>query len=215
MIKTILFDFDGVIVESVDIKTEAFRDLFKMEKSESLDQILEYHKIHGGIDRKNKIIYFYKNILKRELSDKKLEELINKFSILVKDKVIHAEYVKGAKAFIENNYKKYNCYIVTGTPQNEIDEIIEKRRLKPYFKKIYGYPPGKTKLIKKIILDIGENKKNMVFIGDSIDDLKGAIETGVRFIGRLIVGKKNREFKKGNFPLIADFEGIEDVISTL
>ncbi|GAF78578.1 unnamed protein product, partial [marine sediment metagenome] len=29
MIKAIIFDFDGVIVESSDIKTEAFRELFQ------------------------------------------------------------------------------------------------------------------------------------------------------------------------------------------
>ena len=62
MIKAILFDFDGVIVDSVEIKTEAFRDLFRQESADDLERILDYHKAHGGISRVKKIEYFYANI---------------------------------------------------------------------------------------------------------------------------------------------------------
>jgi len=63
------------LVESVNIKTAAFRELFKDEEENDLSGILDYHKKHGGISRRNKIIYFYKNILKRKLTEERLKEL--------------------------------------------------------------------------------------------------------------------------------------------
>lgn len=40
MIKTIVFDFDGVLVESVEVKTQAFAALFKDKKPEILKKSL-------------------------------------------------------------------------------------------------------------------------------------------------------------------------------
>jgi beta-phosphoglucomutase-like phosphatase (HAD superfamily) len=59
-VKAVLFDFDGVIVESVYVKTEAFRELFAGE-SEYLSEILAFHLANGGMSRYTKfeIIYRY------------------------------------------------------------------------------------------------------------------------------------------------------------
>jgi beta-phosphoglucomutase-like phosphatase (HAD superfamily) len=53
MIETIIFDFDGVILESVTVKTEAFRELFSSEP-DCPDEIVEFHKRNGGMSRYDK-----------------------------------------------------------------------------------------------------------------------------------------------------------------
>ena len=63
-IKAILFDFDGVILESVDIKGLAFCKLFE-NFPEHVTKIVQYHHANGGISRFNKFRYIYKNILKK------------------------------------------------------------------------------------------------------------------------------------------------------
>ena len=45
MINAIIFDFDGVLVESVDIKTQAFKNLFSFAPNH-INDIIEYHKVH-------------------------------------------------------------------------------------------------------------------------------------------------------------------------
>lgn len=50
MIRAIVLDFDGVIVESLDIKTRAFRDLFS-DYPQHLDKIMSYHLAHNAISR--------------------------------------------------------------------------------------------------------------------------------------------------------------------
>ena len=69
MIRAIVFDFDGVLVDSVHIKTKAFEKLFKNEEEEKVQQFLAFHKKHGGVSREEKVRYFYSNILRRSLSE--------------------------------------------------------------------------------------------------------------------------------------------------
>ena len=215
MVKVILFDFDGVIVESVDIKTDAFRKLFKSENQKDLTRILDYHKKHGGISRTTKIIYFYKNILNRKLTDSKLKELENRFSRYVKDKVIQASFVEGALEFLKSNFNEYDFYIVSGTPQQEIEEIVSKKSLSAYFLGVYGSPPFKAEIINSLLSAKKYLKDNVIFIGDSLDDLEGALESNIRFIARVNPFCKNNIFNKKDFPVINNFYDLEPVLSFL
>jgi len=213
MIKVIFFDFDGVIVESVDIKTAAFAELFKEESKKHLAGILDYHKKHGGVSRRNKIIYFYKNILRRELSDETLQKIENRFSQYVKDKVIQAAFVKGAQEFIKANFNKYDFYIISGTPQQELEEIIFRKNLSRYFLGVFGSPSAKSETINSLISEKKYLRDDIVFIGDSTDDLEGAEKCGIRFIARVSPTGSNNFPSKKKFPVINDFHDLESILS--
>ena len=83
MIKVIIFDFDGVIADSVDIKTKAFGELFEEEGGDIAGRVVDYHLKNTGVSRYDKFRYIYKNMLKRELSDEKFRELCSRFEALV------------------------------------------------------------------------------------------------------------------------------------
>ena len=51
MIKTIIFDFDGVILESMDVKTEAFKKLYQPFGSSISNKVVENHLANWGISR--------------------------------------------------------------------------------------------------------------------------------------------------------------------
>ena len=61
--RAIAFDFDGVLAESVDIKTRAYALLFKGEGDQSIRQIVDFHLKNGGISRFEKIRKIYNDIL--------------------------------------------------------------------------------------------------------------------------------------------------------
>ena len=140
MIKTIIFDFDGVIVESVDIKTNAFAKLFEHEGEEIVKRIVNYHLDNTGVSRYEKFKYIYKEILNRPLNDDEFQMLCNKFANLVVDGVVKAPYVKGAKEFLESYAEKYNYFVISATPQDEIEEIIKEQNVTHFFKAVYGAP---------------------------------------------------------------------------
>ena len=215
MIKVILFDFDGVLVESVNIKTAAFRELFKDEEENDLAGILDYHKKHGGISRRNKIIYFYKNILKRKLTEERLKELEDRFSQHVKDKVIRASFVDGALEFLKKNYNRYDFYIISGTPQKELEEIVSKKNLSPYFLSVYGSPPAKSEIIHSLLSAKKYSRDEVIFVGDSPDDLEGAVKCGIKFVARTGHLCEDNVFNNNSFPSISSFCDLDSVISEL
>ena len=127
-LQAILFDFDGVLCECMDVKTEAFAQLFEPYGKEIVKKVVDHHVKYGGISRYKKIEYYYREYLKKEISNDELNKLAQKFSDLVVDKVISSDWVKGAKEFLERYYKKIDLYVISGTPQEELRLIVKKKR---------------------------------------------------------------------------------------
>ncbi len=185
MIEVIFFDFDGVIVESVDIKTNAFAKLFKHEGNDVVKEVIDYHLNNGGISRYEKFKYIYGEILKRPLNDDEFQSLCNKFADLVVDDVINAPYVKGAKEFLENYSSIYKCFVVSATPQKEMEEIIERRNISHYFKAIYGSPTQKSDIVRNVLVREDVDRVNVLYVGDAINDFIAAKDNSVNFIARI------------------------------
>jgi len=183
-IQTIFFDFDGVILESVDIKGWAFGKLFE-DAPEYVDEIVAFHYADGGMSRFDKFRYIYKNILRKPLPHKKFEKLCEDFAGLVYNRVLECEFVPGAKKFLQKYYKKIPLYIISGTPQEEIVNIVKAKRLDPYFKDVFGAPTTKGQWAKRIIDERDLDPTEVIFIGDAISDYRAAKENGLFFIARV------------------------------
>jgi beta-phosphoglucomutase len=190
MIQLVILDFDGVILESVAIKTEAFRDLFS-SNPQYLDRIVEYHLKNLGTSRFDKIRYIYDHILGRDLPDKEYQVLITRYADLVLEKVLHAPFVPGALEFLERFHLRLPLYIVSATPQDEIRFIVKKRGLSRHFRGVYGSPRKKVDCIREILMTSGSEPGKAVFVGDAPNDLHAARTLGVRFVGRVGEGEMN------------------------
>ena len=80
MIKSIIFDFDGVILDTVDLKGDSFVELFSDYDQKTKDQIYNFHNQNLGKDRIYKIEYILTNILKTNISD----SIVNILNIAIK-----------------------------------------------------------------------------------------------------------------------------------
>lgn len=183
MIKAIAFDFDGVIVESVDVKTRAFAKLFEHEGIDIVNKVVDYHLQNGGISRYEKFRYYYQHLLKRTLTTKEEAELGVTFSRYVLEEVINAEWIPGAKEAIESLHKKVPLFIVSGTPEDELKYIVGKKGIQSYFSGVYGAPAKKDEILSGIISKMEVMPSEIIMIGDSKSDYIAAVETGVHFIG--------------------------------
>jgi len=211
MLKAIIFDFDGVICESNDIKTQAFKHLFRDHPGQ-LDEIVKYHAENGGLSRYEKFKVIYNDYLKKELMDEESSRLGEEFSRVCYKAVIEAPYVKGAFEFLEKYYAQLSLFIASGTPEDEMVAIVRQKGLEKYFKAVYGSPRSKQELINLILHENNINADQAVFVGDSINDQEGAEKAGVHFIGRL---QKNQLNPFRNLPsekLIWDLENLESII---
>jgi len=210
MIKLIFFDFDGVIVESLDIKTKAFAELFESEGPDAVKKVTEYHLNNSGVSRYDKIRFIYKNMLGRPLGDDEFRALCEKFSKLVKNAVIAAPAVKGAMGFLEKYSSFYKCFLVSATPEKEIKDIIDKRGMARFFLEVYGSPAKKTDLVKKVLLSARIDPDEALYVGDALSDYEAARENGVNFVARMI--DNELIFKDTDCPKIADMRALKKVI---
>jgi len=185
MIRVIIFDFDGVIAESNNVKTEAFVKLFADYPEEVRGAVKRFHLENGGMSRFEKFRYIYANFLKEALSEKKFNELCIGFNRLVLDGVVNSPMADGVEEFLLRNRDKYDMYIVSGTPQDEIKTIVERRMLDKYFSGVYGSPETKKRLIQLILRENNYNPEEAVYLGDSINDYEGAEAAGVEFVAKI------------------------------
>ena len=213
MIKAIIFDFDGVIVESLDIKTNAFPKLFEQEGEDVIKKIIDYHLKNAGVSRYEKIKYIYKEILNRPLADEVFQMLCDRFANLVVNSVVMAPYVKGAKEFLENYASKYKCFVASATPQREIEKIVQRRNIKHYFSAIYGSPFKKMDAVKDILVKEAIEPANAVYIGDALSDYIAARDNSVNFIAR--INKNESIFINSNCLKIKDLMNLDSMIETL
>jgi beta-phosphoglucomutase-like phosphatase (HAD superfamily) len=181
--KCFIYDFDGVICDSVNIKTEAFLEIYSQESEENKMNIKDYHLANGGISRFEKIQYFENYILKKEISPSDLISKGEMFSLLVKQKVIESNYIPGIIDFLNLNFEKKLQFICTGTPENEITDIVNMRRINKYFNKVYGSPKSKVEIIKKILIEYKLLESECLFFGDAITDLNAANQMNIDFLG--------------------------------
>src|SRR5262245_7591225 len=143
MFSAIAFDFDGVILESVDIKTHAFAALFDSFPDHN-DEILAYHLNNLGVSRYVKFNYIYENILHRPLSESAKDKLDRQFSELISVKIRDCPFVPGIMDFLKKRVHEFPLFVVSATPQPELVSIVRDRNLLHFFRGIYGTPPPKS-----------------------------------------------------------------------
>ena len=213
MIKNILFDFDGVIVESNEIKAWAFYELYKPYGNDIANKVFEYYTAEGGIARQKKIKSYHKKLLNQELSGEQIDALSNRFSKLVVSNVSNAPFIKGVKTFITKNYSQMHFSIISGTPHHELLKICKAMEIDKFFKEICGSPKNKVDWCNEILDKYKLDKKQTVFIGDSKTDLDTANKIGVAFILREHDLNKNI-FSDYKGTRISDFSNIQSILQT-
>ncbi len=213
MIQVIFFDFDGVLVESNNIKTEAYARLFQPEGPEVMNQVVNYHLQNGGVSRFDKIRYVYREILKRPLTDAKFQQLCDNFADIVIDAVVEAPYVDGALEFLREHSEKYRCFVTSATPQEEVEKIIAQRGMARFFKNIYGAPTAKKDAVRVTLEKEKVKPAQALYVGDALSDYRAASENGVFFVAR--IDGNETLFKDIDCPRIKDLTELGTVLESL
>jgi phosphoglycolate phosphatase-like HAD superfamily hydrolase len=208
-IKVIILDFDGVIVESNNIKHQAFSEIFG-EYPQHYDEMMSYHLSNNHVNRYDKFRHIISKILNEKPDENRINEMARKFSNITREKIINCPFVNGAKEFLDEFFlKKFSLYIASATPIDELKIILEKKKLDKYFKGIYGAPVPKKTMFSEIIKKEQVNPDQVIFIGDSPEDYQVAKETGIHFIGK--IGDYN--FKDLNITSFDDMIEIKKYLS--
>lgn len=182
--QAVFFDFDGVILDSVDVKTDAFATMFREYGPEIEQSVVEYHLAHGGVSRFEKFKYYYKYLLGKSINQDILDELGREFNKLALNGVLVAPFIDGALETLKLlKEQEIPAFVVSGTPHEELQIIVEKRNLTPYFWEVHGSPREKQEIVQDIASRYSLCMKDSLFIGDALTDFEAAQVCGTGFLG--------------------------------
>lgn len=179
--QTLVFDCDGVILNSNKIKTQAFYEATKHFGHEPAQTLVDYHVQNGGISRYAKFEYFLTKILKQPITQCELDDLLARFANAVKSGLINCEIAEGLES-LKAACPSANWLIVSGGDQLELREVFSARNLDHLFDGgIFGSPDTKDIILSReeMALNI---RRPALFIGDSKYDYLAASNAQIDFV---------------------------------
>ena len=184
MIASVLLDFDGVVVDSIGIKKEAFLYLFRAYPEGIRRRIEQLHIDNPGLTRYKKFEIIYKVFLGKAITEGQMKKLGEDFSRFCLEKIIKVPYIQGAYEFISRQSSVYDLYIVSAVPEAELNEIVKRRKIDHFFKGVFGAPAKKADICRSILNQGGYSPAEVVFVGDALSDFEAAHECGLHFIAK-------------------------------
>lgn len=181
--KLILWDFDGVIKESVDVKTRALMQIFAPYGADVVERVRAHHEANGGMSRVEKMP-IYLGFAAQDPDEARAWELCERFSALVRQQVVDAPWVPGAETWLRQNVHRQLFVLVSATPQTELEEILAALDLRHCFADVFGAPTPKAAAVQFALDRHRVAPEDAVLIGDASADRDAAAGARVPFILR-------------------------------
>jgi phosphoglycolate phosphatase-like HAD superfamily hydrolase len=187
--KTIVFDCDGVVLDSNVVKTEAY---FRTAKNlgatdKEAQELVDYHVRLGGISRYHKFDYYLREILKKSVTEGAIQELLDEFGRELEVGLMECEIAAGLKE-LRDMTPDSNWLILSGGDQEELRTLFAKRTLSKgisldqlFDGGIFGSPDNKDEVLAREKAN-GNVQLPALFIGDSKYDYEAADCAGLDFV---------------------------------
>jgi phosphoglycolate phosphatase-like HAD superfamily hydrolase len=94
-------------------------------------------------------------------------------------------------------------FLASGTPQEELLQLVAARDLTAMFRGVYGAPKEKSAILEEILAMTKAPRESLLFVGDGRSDYEAAKAAGVGFIGRARPGRPH-PFEGLGVPVVTD-----------
>lgn len=178
--RTLVLDCDGVILNSNDLKSEAFRKAALPYGMAAAGALVKYHIANGGVSRYRKFEYFLKEIAPVCNNGLGLNALLEQYADLVREGLMSCEIAKGIEA-LRALTSRARWLVVSGGDQMELREIFAQRGIDRHFDGgIFGSPDTKDAILAREIA-ARNIRRPALFLGDSRYDHEVATAAGLDF----------------------------------
>jgi phosphoglycolate phosphatase-like HAD superfamily hydrolase len=164
------------------IKEQAFKKVFLKFGEDVASEAVKHHRENLGLNRFHKFKYIIEAYTNNEFDNDLANKLSDEFSQIVLESMISCNYIENGEYFLENYHKKLMFFVSSAMPNSELIEIINKRGMDKYFRKVQGYPVEKSKFISIILNEFNFDRSEVVFIGDAQSDYDSTNENLLSFI---------------------------------
>ena len=220
MIRCIVFDFDGTLVVSNHIKLQAF---YKVTDSydpsgTTVTRILKQYpnKDRYGIFLEIASELFPKNQTPKYQSLNALAtQWAEAYTFSCEQAIATCEEVPGTtEALRWISQQNIPIFINSRTPTPTLNRLVTLRSFNRYASKIYGAPATKTENLWNIQNLSQAPFQEILFVGDSEDDRKAALEVSCHFVG-VKIGEENRFTHPPPEIQISDLYQLQPIVRTL
>ena len=180
--KTIVFDCDGVVLDSNIVKTEAYFHTAKnLGATDAQAQALvDYHVKLGGISRYHKFDWYLREVLQQPVTEAAVQKLLDSFSQELEVGLMQCDLAKGLFALREKT--ESNWLILSGGDQQEIRDLFANRKIAHMFNGgLFGSPDNKDLVLAREMANDNISQPAL-FLGDSKYDFEVAARAGLDFI---------------------------------
>ncbi|MGJ8637781.1 MAG: HAD family hydrolase [Opitutaceae bacterium] len=182
-IDLIVFDCDGVLLDSMPAKIESFKQWVPEAHADKRDAFMEIVMAGFGKARTYHIRNFYETILNQPMTDAFLESEVARFTDICEPLCASAPWRGGSKEFVQACIEAgIPRYVLSGTPQKPLEDMLESTGGTPLFDVIIGSPPGKPESLTRILAEVGVTADRTVFVGDANADQEAALHVGAHFV---------------------------------
>ncbi|MBO4369290.1 MAG: HAD family hydrolase [Desulfovibrio sp.] len=202
----LVFDCDGVLLDSVPAKTHAFARLAEPYGKDAEERFVRFHMEHGGVNRFEKFAWFFQNVLGRSITDEESKTWGERFKQFCREELRTCSLIAGAEEVLRTFYGKMPLFVCSGAPTEEQTSVLTEHGLAQYFTAIYGAPPDKSSLLCQLLDRHGLSPKETLMVGDATTDRAAAEHAGTHFyaVGELLKGC--------GYPWGPDLTGLADYV---
>ncbi len=179
----IVFDCDGVILDSNGMKSQAFFEVTRPYGEEMARKFVDYHKEHAGVSRQEKFRHFVAEILEADPAVRReLEtELVEAYAAICRSGLRACRTIPGFRDFLTGLPPTISRFVVSGGAEVEVRRTLMERGLAGYFRRILGNP--RSKRDNMILLsESGDLAGRGFYFGDGRLDHELATEFGLDFV---------------------------------
>lgn len=181
--KTIVFDCDGVILNSNKTKVQAYYDVAKRMGGTDAQAhaLVEHHVTKGSFPRNGKIEYYFQHILKQILTPELMQQYLEAFDDILDVALMKCEVAHGLKE-LKAATPQARWMLLSGGDQAELRRVFPKRNLAHFFEAgIFGGPDKKEDVLAREKSN-GNILFPALFVGDSKYDYQAAAGAGLDFV---------------------------------
>ncbi|OEJ66117.1 HAD family hydrolase [Magnetovibrio blakemorei] len=216
MIKCVVFDFDGTLYDSNEIKQRAFFDS-SSEYAEAHDFLRQLLANPDAGDRYAIFREFAAHLVSLGLSDEAAPELglklAKNYSDICFKRISRCKEISGSEATLRSlKQSSLKLYINSATPDEALKALVDSRNISPLFDGILGSSHSKTTNLIFILHKENIMNDQMIMVGDNNADYQSAINVGCHFIG---IGESKNAFTTTPHILLPDLTNLSLVIGTI
>lgn len=181
--RVIVFDFDGTLVDSAPIKTDAFTELYRQFGDDIAAEVRQRHLAAEGVSRFIKFREWHRDLLGQDCDDEVAATLSAGFDQLVEERIVAAPEIPGASEALEQLSERLPLYIASATPEESLRRIVDERGMSGFFTGVHGIPTTKVDVIEMVAATHRCEPSEVLMVGDAESDRQAAEQAEARFIG--------------------------------